>query len=91
MRRAGHRHDAIRHRDARHLKRGFEIRRAVVDAGEEVAVEVDHRRLCWHFLSELIVVSSGVEYENCIESNVRQFTLIIRVAGVIFITTMVKF
>ena len=35
--------DAVRHRDARHLERLLERLRPVVDARQQVAVEVDHK------------------------------------------------
>jgi hypothetical protein len=42
MWRAKRRRDAVRNGDARHLKAGCQIRRAVVDTWENVAVQIDH-------------------------------------------------
>ena len=41
VRRAGGDLDAVRHGDARHLQRRLEIGSAVVDAGQDMAVEID--------------------------------------------------
>jgi hypothetical protein len=42
MRRAGSRRDAVGEGDTRHLERDLDIRRAIVDAWQQVTVEVDH-------------------------------------------------